>query len=1096
MAARMPPRSKRSACGQERLCQGAEITRRRRLSVVRRFCIGIPVLFLMQLARPAGAQLDDPVPHATLDPRSITLPIVDGADIRFRRLSTSEGLLQTKVAQIVQDDEGFMWFGTQHGLNRYDGYSLQLFVNDPKNPSSLSGVPVGALFKDRDGAIWVGCDQFLNRFDRRTETFARFPIPRVRHISQDARGVLWLATPSGLYEFNRATAQTRRYSHVPNDPWSLRTNNVQSSGEDKNGNLWVATTEGLEQFDRNTGKVLWRIPLPEPSAEVYFYEDRAGVFWLFDIFGPNVLATFDRRNNKLRYYSFHGPQGSTALTGITAMLEDQNGNLWLSTRGAGLLRFDRDHQAFIRYRNNPTDPDSLPQNNVESLFADREGSIWAGLGRMGVARFGTKPLPFRSFNHLDSATNTVQPFVGAVYEDSQRTLWIGTPAALNRIEPDTERYAYYRRTAGPAATTDVISIREDQAGNLWVGTYGHGLLRFDRRTGKFTEYRHNPADPYTITTDIVFRLLLDRNGTFWVATSGGLDRFDAATGRFTPFHAPLQSEPFYLEMAEDGKGTLWLGSEHGGLHHFDPATGQFTVYQHDVDRPDGLSDNRVNSVHFDRSGAMWVGTQNGLDKFDSPSGKFTVYTRRDGLPGNAVGCILEDNGGDLWMSTDNGVSRFSPQKKTFTNYSTPDGLPGPDLTGWGACFKSQSGEMFFGGFSGATAFVPETVVGTSYTPSIVLTDFRLFGNSVEIGRRSPLKQSISFTRDLILSHGQNVFSISFAALSFTNPATNRYRYMLEGLEHDWNVADSDRRQATYTTLPSGTYTLRVQGAASGGPWSEPGVALRIKMLPPWWGTVWFLLACGTFTLLALWFGYRLHVQTIAGRFNIRMQERVNERTRLARDLHDTLLQSFHGLMLRLQAVNKLLPEGKAKKQLEETMERADQAITEGRNAVHDLRLSTTETNELPEAVNAVGNELSANDNAAFDLLVEGAPRDLKPIIRDEIYRITREALRNAFKHAHARHIEAEISYGERLFRLRIRDDGDGIPPDILGRDRPGHYGLSGMRERAKQIGAELTVWSRAGSGTEIELMLPGSIAYDTPVGRSLLRLFRTKVGET
>ena len=216
--------------------------------------LGIPVLLLMQLARQAGAQVEDPVPHATLDPRSITLPIVDGADIRFRRLSMSEGLLQTKVAQIVQDDEGFMWFGTQHGLNRYDGYSLQLFVNDPKNPSSLSGVPVGALFKDRDGALWVGCDQFLNRFDRRTETFARFPILQVRHISQDARGVLWLATPSGLYEFDRATAQTRRYSHIPNDPWSLRTNNVQSSGEDRKGNLWVATTEGLEQFDRNTGR--------------------------------------------------------------------------------------------------------------------------------------------------------------------------------------------------------------------------------------------------------------------------------------------------------------------------------------------------------------------------------------------------------------------------------------------------------------------------------------------------------------------------------------------------------------------------------------------------------------------------------------------------------------------------------------------------------------------------------------------------------------------------------------------------------------------------------------------------------------------------
>jgi signal transduction histidine kinase/ligand-binding sensor domain-containing protein len=1042
----------------------------------------------MQLAVPAGAQ----VPEAKLDPQPISLPIVDGTEIRFRRLSTLEGLLQTKVAQIVQDDEGFMWFGTQHGVNRYDGYNLRVFVNDPQDPNSLSGVPVGALFKDRDGTLWVGCDQFINRFNRLTEKFTRFPVPLVKHISQDAAGVLWLATPIGLYSLDPATAGVRRYSHNPDDPRSLSSNSIESSGEDKNGRFWVASTRALEQFDRKTGTVMLRIPLPEPSPQVFFYQDRAGVFWIYHITGTNVLATFDEKSNKLTYYSFHGPtRKSTALTGVTAMIEDQNGNLWLSTRGAGLLRFDRDHHTFIRYRNNPTDLDSLPQNNVESLFADREGSIWAGLGRMGVARFGTKPLPFRSFHQLDSTGNMVQPFVGAVYEDTQQSIWIGTPAALNRIDPGGH-YAYYRRTAGPAASTDVISIREDRSGNLWVGTYGHGLLRFDRQTGRFKEYRHNQADPYSIATDIVFRLLIDHTGRFWVATSGGLNRFDAATGRFTSYKQTIQGEPFYLEMAEDGDGTLWLGSEFVGLHHLNPETGKFTVYQHDITRPDSLSDNRVNSVHFDRSGAVWVGTQNGLNKFDRATGRFTVYTRRDGLPGNAVGCVLEDDGGDLWLSTNNGVARFNPQRKTFTNYLTQDGLPGPDLTGWGACFKSQSGEMFFGGFSGATAFFPDKVAGTTFTPAIILTDFRLFGNSVEIGSRSPLHQSISFTRDLVLSNDQNVFSFSFAALSFTNPATNRYRYKLEGLEHDWNVAGSDRRQATYTTLPSGTYTFRVQAAASGGPWSDPGVALRVKILPPWWSTVWFQLACGAFVLLALWLASRLHAQKIASQFNIRMEERVNERTRIARDLHDTLLQGFQGLMLRLEVVNQLLPPGKAKDQLQQTLDRADQAIVEGRNAVYELRSSATVTNDLVRAVRELAEELRTLDSASFRLLVEGSVRDLQPIIRDELYRITREALRNAFSHAQAHQIETEITYGERAFRLRIRDDGTGIPPEILERGRTGHYGLAGMRERAKQIGGRMEIWSGAKTGTEIELSIPGSIAYGTPAERSLLGFFRKK----
>jgi signal transduction histidine kinase/streptogramin lyase len=741
----------------------------------------------------------------------------------------------------------------------------------------------------------------------------------------------------------------------------------------------------------------------------------------------------------------------------------------------------------IRYRNNPTDPDSLPQNNVESLFADREGSIWAGLGRMGIARFSTKPLPFRSFHHLDSASSTVQPFVGAVYEDSQRILWIGTPAALNRIDRDG-RCAYYRRTVGPAAGTDVISIREDRSGNLWVGTYGHGLLRFDRRTGQFKEYRHNEADPYSISSDIVFRLLIDHRGGFWVATSGGLNRFDAATGRFSAYKPTAQGALFYLELVEDRDGTIWLGSQFVGLHHLDPATGKFIVYQHEINRPDSLSDNRVNSVYFDRSGAMWVGTQNGLNKFDRTTGRFTVYTRRDGLPGNAVGCVLEDNGGDLWMSTDNGVARFNPQRKTFTNYSTLDGLPGPDLTGWGACFKSQSGEMFFGGFGGATAFLPEEVVGTSSTPSIILTDFRLFGNSVEIGRRSPLRQSISFAKDLILSHDQNVFPFSFAALSFTNPATNRYRYMLEDLEHDWNEAGSDRRQATYTTLPSGTYTFRVQGAARGGPWSEPGVALQIKILPPWWGTVWFKLACGILTPLTLWFASRLHLQKIAKQLNIRMEERVNERMRIARDLHDTLLQSFQGVLLQFDTATYLMSDrpAEAKKTLESAIEQARAAITEGRDAVQGLRSSRVVANDPARAITIVGEGLAAElsstqvgqNRPEFRVQVEGKSRDLPPIIRDEVYRIACEALRNAFRHAHAKRIEVEIHYDQRNLRLRVRDDGKGIDPKLLdGRGRDGHHGLPGMHERAQLAGGRLAVWSEPGSGTEIELTIPRSVAY-------------------
>ena len=802
------------------------------------------------------------VRQAHLEPRTITLPMVDAKGIRFTRLSTDEGLSQTKVSHVVQDDQGFMWFGTQYGLNRYDGYNFKLFVHDPRNPNSLSGTYIRVLFKDRDGALWVGCDQFLNKFNRATETFTRYPVPFVNHISQDRAGTLWLATVKGLYSLDPGTGTIRQYLHNPNDPSSL-SNDVKSSREDKEGRFWVVGIGHLDEFDRRTGKVTRRIPITGAPLGFGFYEDRFGVFWIFHD-APNALSVFDPTTNTLTNYSFRELEPSaTALTVVMAMTEDRNGTLWLATHGAGLLKFDREHRRFIRYRNEPSDPNSLPQNNVENLFADREGSVWVSLGSMGVTHFATNPLPFKRISYSGSSEGAAEPFVGAIYEDRQGILWVGTLEALNALDRKTGRYTSYHRTAGPAASTDVITIREDRSGNIWAGTYNHGLLRLDRRTGRFQTYRHNPADPYSLSNDVVTRLLVDHNGTLWVATNDGLNRFNAETGRFTVYKPdPPRRIVDYLELVDDQKGVLWLGTDSSGLHRFDPATGQFTTYEHDMDRPWTLSDNRVNSVHFDRSGTMWVATQNGLDKFDSKTGTFTVYTQRDGLPGNAVGCILEDDHSNLWMSTNKGIARFDPQSAAVNSYSTAEGLPGPDLTGWGACFKNRSGEMFFGGFNGATVFHPDRVADPLYTPPVVLTEFRLSGSPVGIGGGSPLSKSITYTTRLTLSHEQRIFSLAFSALSYLSPGTNRYRYKLEGLDETWREVGSDERLATYTTLPAGVYTFRAQGATSRGVWSDPGAAVLIRILPAWWSTWWFRLGCAAVAAILLGGFYQWRIQQL------------------------------------------------------------------------------------------------------------------------------------------------------------------------------------------------------------------------------------------
>jgi signal transduction histidine kinase/ligand-binding sensor domain-containing protein len=915
------------------------------------------------------------------------------------------------------------------------------------------------------------------------ETFTRYPIPLATHITQDTAGLLWVTTLGGLYRLDPASGEIQHYSHDPNDPSSLSSKNLSYCGEDKSGTFWVASNGGLDEFDRKSGKVTRHIILPDVSGGFEFYEDRLGVFWIFHG-SPNALAVFDRKTNTLTRYAF--PKGEPTMMKVSAMVEDRNGTLWIATHGFGLLKVDREGRKFIHYFNVPSAPESLPQNKLDALLADRDGDIWVAPGRLAPALLVTKPAPFKKLPKVPGST--IQPFVGALYQDRQGILWIGTPEALIRRDETGGITAY--RTGGPEVGSDVVSICEDRSGNLWVGTYGHGLHRFDRRTGKLKTYRHNPADPQSLSNDIVMRLLVDHNGALWAGTADGLNRFDALTDRFTTYKPEPQSSVPYLELIEDREKKMWIGTESSGLLHFDPATGQLAIYQHNRDLPGTLSDDRVNSVHFDRSGTMWVGTQNGLDRLNPQTGRFSAFTQKDGLPGNAVGCILEDKNGNLWMSTNNGVSRFNPQSKTFTNFSTAEGLPGPNLTGWGACFQSPSGEMFFGGFNGGTSFFPDKAVDSSNAPRIVLTDFRLFGNRVQIGGDSPLRESISRTRNLVLPHQQNVFSITFAALSYASPATNRYRYMLEGLERDWNEVGSDWRQAIYTTLPSGTYTFRVQGATRGGPWSEPGVALRIEILPPWWEMWWFRVIGVIAAVCMLWALYRMRLRQVAQQFNMRLEERVGERTRIARDLHDTLLQSFHGLLLRFQAVSNLLltRPAEAKQTLDSAIDQAAQAITEGRDAVQGLRSSTVVTNDLACAITTLGQELAGgetNPNAAeFHVEVEGTSRDLHPILRDEVYRIAGEALRNAFKHAQARRIEVEIRYDERQFRLRVRDDGKGIDPKLMNEDgRPGHYGLRGMRERAKLLGGKLAVWSELDSGTELELRIPASRAYETSPAR-------------
>lgn len=1022
-------------------------------------------------------------------------------DLHFDALTPNRhGFPLGQVQVIGQDRYGFLWFGVQGGLARYDGHSTTIYRHDPNDPHSISDHNVTAWYEDRQGNVWVGTNTGgLNRFDRASETFTRFQHDPAKPgslgqgtvwaIYEDRAGTLWVTlTESGLARLDRASGTFTHWLPEPERP-RARINRVVNLCEDRQGEFWVATQGGLLRYDRASGKfALFTLEAGVVLPIIQVYEDQRGTLWVATFRG---LLSFDRAAQRLVTRFKHDPRQPDSLgaDSITALVEDAAGRLWVGTE-AGLNRLVAETGRFVRYSNDPTQSASLLDNLVTALFRDRAGALWIGSAggvnrvQRGVERF-TRYL-FRA-NQPEGLSDTN---VFQLCEDRAGNLWVATFGGLDKLNRATGQFEHYRhdpRQPGTLSSNTILAVLEDHTGALWVGTRDAGLNWLDPRTGQIITFRPSATDPHSLNNDHVSALYEDAAGTLWVGTGNGLGRFDRAQRRFTRFlHDPANprslSHSHVLGMLELRDGSFWVATEGGGLNLFDRQRGEFTVYKHQPSDAQSLSSDSVLALAEDPAGSLWIGTLGGgLNRLDRTTGRFTRFTEKDGLASNDVWGIEADDTGVLWLATAQGLTRFDPHTGQSRRYTVRDGL-GQETPAQNSHLRLRSGELAFGGGGGLTIFDPRQLADEPASPPpVVLTAFKKFDQQVKFAR------GLGEIAEIALAQAENFFSFEFAALDFKEPARNQFAYKLEGFDPAW-VYCGTRRYASYTNLDAGTYWFRVKGANSAGVWNENGVAVKVVITPPFWRTRWFTALSGALVLGLVWLAYWRRVtqlkqaqlaQEAFAKQLLASQEQ--ERQRIAAELHDGLGQ--HLLIIKNHALLGLAERddpAATEENLTTISTMTSQVLDETREIAHNLRPYQIDRFGLTRALQSMLARVAEAAPLELQSRVEKLDGSLSKEAEINLYRIVQEALNNILKHSGAQAAEVVIERQPQRVWVRISDNGKGLAESgtaalatAAQRPAPGvGFGLTGMAERARLLGGQFQLHSTPGEGVVITISIP------------------------
>jgi signal transduction histidine kinase/ligand-binding sensor domain-containing protein len=979
-------------------------------------------------------------------------PSLDISQYAHTSWKVRDGFTKGVITSLAQTPDGYVWLGTESGLLRFDG--VRPVQWQPPAGQQLPGSLITILLAARDGTLWIGTFSGLASWkDGKLRTIPELAGQSVTSILETHDGTVWI----GIYAESGGGVCYIRSGVVRCEHESDKFGTgVMALYEDSNGTLWLGLRNGLLRWKPGSPQ-FFSIP-EDPFGVTSFLEDAQRQLLFSSSAGIRRLV-----DDRVEPYP---SSGSVHHWQVTRMFRDHDGGIWVGTAEHGLVHIREQGEIDVF-----SIADGLSGDYVTRFLEDREGSIWVATFD-GVDRFRAYTIPTISTNQgLSTATAL------SVLASKDGSVWIGTVSALNQAKSGQISLFGSRggtkKSDGKLNGRPPTSLFQDNGGRIWVTTSAGisgdlGYLQDDR----FIPIRGFPGGTVRSITEVP-------SGHLWLASqqSGLIHVYEGRVMQQIPW-AGLGHRGFAQVLAADpSQRGLWLGFQKGGVAYF--ADGAIRA---SYSTENGLGQGRVSDLRFGTRGALWAATATGLSRIKD--GHVTTLTSTNGLPCDQVVATIEDNDHSMWLYLACGLVHITraeldawvtdPSRLVSTKlFDSYDGVRTHSAAGGFSPLmtKSADGKIWFLPWDGVSVIDPRHLPFNNIPPPVHIEKITADDKSYPLSNGVHLPAQI---RNL---------DIDYTALSLVVPEKVRFRVKLEGQDKDWREL-VNVRHVDYTNLPPKHYWFRVLACNNSGVWNEEGATLDFVIPPAWYQTKWFLAACVAAFLAMVWGIHELRLWRLAHQFNMTLEARVNERTRIARELHDTLLQSFQGLMLHFQSGIDLLPgrPAEARKTLETAIDRADQAIAEGRDAVQGLRASTVETNDLACAVRTLGEELRAEgtnaNSALFEMEVEGTPRNLHPIMRDEVYRVAGEALRNAFRHARAQRIEVEILYGERSFRLRIRDDGKGIDPKLLSGDGPaGHYGLHGMRERAKLVGGRLAVWSKLDSGTEVELSIPASTAY-------------------